>query len=114
MPGSMKSTKANKKLVDEKRWLEEQLAARKEQTDKMWSELERAPRETIEVGTLEIVNGKHVEGTQRVVVAHEDQRLSWDYYDAMRAQGHLEHRLKQVEFLLSPPKGAPKHSDPRI
>jgi hypothetical protein len=104
----MKSKKATKWLEDEKRWLEEQLASRKEQTDKMWKELERAPRERIEVGTLEIVNGKHVEGTQTIVVAHTDQQRSREYDDAMRAQGHLEHRLKQIEFLLAPSMGRAK------
>jgi len=104
----MKSKKATKQLEDEKQWLEEQLAACKEQTDKMWAELERAPREEIEVGTLEIVNGKHVEGTQTIVVAHTDQRRDREYYDAMRAQGHLEHRTKQIESLLSPKTGRAK------
>jgi hypothetical protein len=104
----MKSKKANKWLEDEKRWLEEQLAARKGQTDKMLSELERAPRETIEVGTLEIVDGKHVEGTQKVIVGNADQRLSRDYDDAMRAKGHLAYRIKRIESLLAPLKGRGK------
>jgi hypothetical protein len=104
----MKSTKARKGLEDKKRWLEEQLANSKKQTEEMWSKLEKAPRETIELPTLEIINGEPVEGKQKVVVVHTDQRLEREHEDAMRAQYRLQYELGEIEFLLSPGKGRPK------
>jgi len=104
----MKSTKAGKKLEQKKRVLEEQFTDLKKQTEEMHLQIEKAPRETIEVPTLEIVNGKDVQGTQKVVVTHADQRLLRDYDDAMRTLFHIEYQIREIEFLLSPPKGRPK------
>lgn len=101
----MASKKAERLLEEKKQWLEGQLADSKKQTAEMRSEIDEAPRETIEVSTLEIVDGKHIEEKQMVVVTHADQRLLRDYDDAMRAQGVLEHNIREIEFLLSPPKG---------
>jgi hypothetical protein len=102
---AMASKKAERLLKEKKQWLEGQLADSKKQTDGMWSKIERAPRETFEVGTLEFVDGKPVEGKQKVITATADQRLLRDYYDTMRAQGLLEHQIREIEFLLSIPKG---------
>jgi hypothetical protein len=101
----MTSAKTRKALEKTKLWLEGQLADIKKQTTEMWSKIEMAPRETLEVGTLEFVDSKPVEGKQKVIVTTADQRLLRDYYDAMRAQGLLQRQVQEIEFLLSPPPG---------
>lgn len=93
----MKSTKARKKLEDKKRDLEKQFADLEKQTKEMRLQIEKAPRETIDVPAF----GK-------VVVTHDDQRLLREYNDAMGTQGRIAGEIVELESLLSPPKGREK------
>jgi hypothetical protein len=93
----MKSTKARKNLEEDKGRLEELLTAIKKRIKEMRVELEKAPRETIELPNF----GK-------VVVAHTDQQREREYDDARRAQNAFEYQIGKIEFLLSPGRGRPR------
>jgi len=109
-----KRTKAEKAQEKKKRCLEERLADSKKQTEEMWLKIKKAPRQSIEVATLEIVNGKHIEEKQKIVVVAVDQQLSREYDDAMRAQGRIEYEIGEIESLLFPRKGAPPKYNPAL